>query len=387
MKVICAPDDFKESLSAGEAAAAMARGVQRACPTAIVDQCPIADGGDGTVEAIYAATKGEVIATPVAGPRGDMATARWCLVPACEGRPATAVIEMAAASGMAMLAPQRRDPMVTSSFGTGQLILAALDVGAQRLILGIGGSATNDGGCGAAAALGARFVNAAGQVIGPQITGGQLASITEVDLSGLDPRLDGVEIQVACDVRNPLIGPQGAAAIYGPQKGATAEQVELLDAGLAHLSEVIQQSGGANVAELPGAGAAGGMGWGMVVFLAARLQSGVGLVLEAAGFEHRVIGADLCLTGEGRLDGQSLAGKACLGVATAARRHGVDTVALVGEVGPDAELTLEAGLTAYRPISPGMEPAESMRRAAELLEQATFEVIRAWPDKSVRAGG
>lgn len=387
MKVICAPDDFKESLSAGEAAAAMARGVQRAWPTAIVDQCPIADGGDGTVEAIYAATKGQVIATPVAGPRGDMATARWCLVPACEGRPATAVIEMAAASGMAMLAPQLRDPMVTSSFGTGQLILAALDAGAQRLILGIGGSATNDGGCGAAAALGARFVNAAGQVIGPQITGGQLASITEVDLSGLDPRLDDVEIQVACDVRNPLIGPQGAAAIYGPQKGATAEQVELLDAGLAHLAEVIQQSGGANVAELPGAGAAGGMGWGMMVFLAARLRSGVGLVLEAAGFEHRVIGADLCLTGEGRLDGQSLAGKACLGVATAARRHGVDTIALVGEVGPDAELTLEAGLAAYRPISPGMEPSESMRRAAELLEQAAFEVIRAWPDKSVRAGG
>lgn len=379
MKVICAPDDFKESLSAGEAAAAMARGVQRACPTAIVDQCPIADGGDGTVEALCAATKGEVIATPVAGPRGDMTTAQWCLMPACEGRPATAVIEMAAASGMAMLAPQRRDPTVTSTFGTGQLMLAALDTGARRLLLGIGGSATNDGGCGAAAALGVRFVNTAGQAIGPQITGGQLASITEVDFSGLDPRLGDVEIQVACDVRNPLTGPQGAAAIYGPQKGATAEQVALLDAGLTHLAEVVQKPGGANVAELPGAGAAGGMGWGMVVFLAARLRSGVGLVLEAAGFEHRVIGADLCLTGEGRLDGQSLAGKACLGVAMAARRHGVDTIALVGEVGPDAERTLEAGLAAYHPISPGMEPAESMRRAAELLEQATFEVIRSRP--------
>lgn len=378
VKVVCAPDGFKESMTAAEAAAAMARGVRRVIPDAVIDACPIADGGEGTVDALLAATDGREVRTSVAGPRGDPVEAAWCLTPARDGAPVTAVIEMAAASGMALIEPGRRDPMVTSTFGTGGLIRAALDAGAERILLGIGGSATNDGGCGAAAALGVRFLDAEGTTIGPQVTGGQLGMIHTIDTTTLDTRLNGVEITVACDVRNPLTGSDGAAAIYGPQKGATPEMVKALDAGLAHLAARLRADHGIEIEAMPGAGAAGGMGGGMVAFLSATLARGVDLVLEAVCFGQRVRGAKLCLTGEGRLDGQSLEGKACLGVAEMANRHGVDTVALVGAAGPDVDRTMAAGLKGFRVIGPGLSVGESIRRGPALIEEAAATVCREW---------
>lgn len=378
VKIICAPDSFKESLTAAEAAEAMGRGVKKALPRAEVDLCPIADGGDGTVEALLSATNGTAMFTEVRGPLGDPVRARWGLLGTTGDGPLTAVIEMAAASGMALLAPRRRDPTRTSTFGTGQLIMAALDAGAKRIVLGVGGSATNDGGCGAAEALGTQFMDEQSAALDGPITGAMLDLIRRIDVSQVDVRLDQVQIVVACDVTNPLTGPNGAAHIYGPQKGATPAQVKELDAALAHLASVMRDQMGCDLQSMPGAGAAGGMGAGMVAFLGARLEPGVQMVLNAARFEQRVKGGDLCLTGEGRLDGQSLSGKACLGVATAAKRHGVETIALVGAIGPDANRTLEAGLRSYHSIGEGVAASESIRCGAQLLEACAGRVVAAW---------
>jgi glycerate 2-kinase len=380
MKVICAPDKFKGSLTAAEAAQAMARGVRRAAPSATVDCCPVADGGEGLVEAMLAAASGQPVFTKVASPLGDRVSARWGLIRERNGEPLTAVMEMAAASGLALVPPDRRDPTRTTTFGTGQLIRAAMDHDVERIIIGIGGSATTDGGCGAAAALGVRFIDASGQTVGPEsLNGGRLADITRIDTTGLDPRLANTPILVACDVTNPLVGPLGAACVYGPQKGATPAQVMLLDQGLRHLAAVIREQLAMDVETMPGAGAAGGLGAGLVAFLGGVLWPGIDLVLEATGFDRRVRGCDLCLSGEGRLDGQTAAGKAVIGVARAALRQGVKTVALVGALGDGAEAVLEAGLHAYQVIGRGLGPVESQRRAAELLEAASANLIAAWP--------
>ena len=382
MRIICAPDSFKESLSAPEAAAAMARGIRAALPGATVDQCPIADGGEGTVEALVQATGGTLHRTAVRGPVGKPVDATWGVLGDAAGEETTAVIEMAAASGLALVPEAHRDPTRTSTFGTGQLIGAALDHGARRIILGIGGSATNDAGCGAAQAIGARFLDADGRAIEQPIAGGLLERIARIDRSQLDARLADCRITVACDVTNPLTGEQGAAHVYGPQKGATPEQVRQLDAGLAHFARLCRAQIGRDVESLPGAGAAGGMGGGMVALLGATLRPGVTIVLDAVNFAARVRGCDLCLTGEGRLDGTSLSGKACLGVARAARDAGVQTVAIVGCLGENVQRTLDAGLSAYHAIGEGLSAAESMRRAAELLEQTTQRVVREWSTRS-----
>ena len=356
----------------------MARGIQRERGNVEVDLCPVADGGDGTVEALLAATSGKAEVTSVPGPLGrPWVEARWGLLGRCGDEPLTAVIEMATASGLAILSPADRDPTRTTTLGTGVLIKAALDAGAKRLIVGIGGSATNDGGCGVAMALGAAFFDREGHLMHEGVPmGGTLEQIGRIDLSGLDSRLADTTITVACDVTNPLTGPEGAAHIYGPQKGASPKQVEHLDRALAHLGGLFRTQFGKDVENMSGAGAAGGMGAGMVAFFNAKLRPGIDLVLEAVGFENRVAGCDLCLTGEGRLDGQSLAGKACLGVASAAARRGVETIALVGSIGSGAERTLDSGLKAYHEIGQGLPVAESMRRAAELMEQAAAEVVR-----------
>ena len=378
VKIICAPDSFKESLSAPDAARAMARGIERERRDADVDLCPVADGGDGTVEALLAATVGEAKVTSVHGPLGrPWVKARWGLLGRRGDEPLTAVIEMAAASGLAILPPADRDPTRTTTLGTGVLIRAALDAGAKRIIVGIGGSAPNDGGCGMAMALGAAFIDLEGRLMtdGPP-TGGTLERIGEIDLAGLDSRIVNTPITIACDVTNPLTGPDGAAYIYGPQKGALPEQVEQLDKGLAHLGRLFREQLGQGVESMPGAGAAGGLGAGMVAFLNATLRPGIDLVLDAVGFERRVADRDLCLTGEGRLDGQSLSGKACLGVAAAAAGRRVETIALVGSIGPGAERTLDAGLKAYHEIGPGLPVAESIAGAGELMEQAAARVVR-----------
>ncbi len=373
MRFICAPDSFKESLTATEAAAAMARGIRQVLPHAEVDCCPIADGGEGTVDALVHATGGRLIHTSIRGPLGDPVTATFGML----GDGKTAAIEMAAASGLALVPIDNRNPLKTHTLGTGQLVAAALDHGASAIILGIGGSATNDGGCATAQALGVRFFDPEGRHINEPISGAMLQRLGRIDANAIDPRLEVTPITVACDVTNPLTGPEGAAAIYGPQKGASSEQVAALDHGLAHLAHLLRRDLGRDVEHLPGSGAAGGLGGGLVAFLGAELKPGAALVLEALDFDRRAAGADVCLTGEGRLDGQSLSGKACLTAARAAARHGTPTYALVGSLGPDAHRTLDAGLAGFRLIGEGLPAGESIRRAAELLQQAAARLTEA----------
>jgi len=370
MRVICAPDSFKESLSATAAATAMRRGVLAARPDTEVDVCPVADGGEGTLRAIVSAAGGEVRRFATVGPLGqriDDAPVGFI----DGGR--TAVIEMAVASGLELVPSDQRDPTRTTTIGTGLLIKEAMDAGARRLIVCIGGSATNDGGVGMAMVLGFHFFDAKGGMIAKFQPGRDLSRIARIESPGID--ISGLQIDVACDVTNPLTGPQGAAATYGPQKGATPEQVKSLDEGLANLARVWRQQLGVDVEQMPGAGAAGGLGAGLVAFLGAKLQRGIDLVLDAVRFDERAAGCDLCLTGEGRLDGQSLSGKACIGVARRAANVGVPTVALVGSVGPDAERTLSAGLRSYHVIGEGLPASESMARTAELLERVAAEAV------------
>jgi glycerate kinase len=394
MKIVIAPDSFKECLPAAEVAAAMAAGALEACPDARIDLCPMADGGEGTVAAMVAATGGRLVAADAFDPLGAPIRAHFGLLgtPAGAGLPgelglsgamqrsdgdgagvaageAAAVVEMAAASGLGLVAPQHRDPLRTSTYGTGRLILAALDAGARELIIGIGGSATVDGGCGCAQALGARFLSAEGQPCVWGLAGGGLAGIADFDLSQVDPRLAEARIRVACDVRNPLLGPDGAAAVYAPQKGATPEAVELLEAGLAHLAGLIRRKLGLDVAEMPGAGAAGGLGAGLVAFAGASLEAGAKVVAQAVALRRRLVGADLCLTGEGRLDSQSAAGKAAVGVAAVAREAGVPCVCIPGQADADAP----AGL--FDDVRPLV--AEEVTRRVALKQPKTYLKRRA----------
>ncbi len=370
-RVLVAPDSFKGSLSAVQAASAMERGVLSAWPGSLVEKIPIADGGEGTVEAMVMATGGHFETRTVRGPLGEPVDARWGVLG--DGR--TAILEMAAASGLTLVPHGRRDPGITSTFGTGELLLAAMDAGYRRIVIGIGGSATNDGGTGMARALGVRFLDDAGN---PLPDGGAaLAGLASVDLAGADGRLAGIDLLVACDVDNPLTGPRGASAIYGPQKGATPAMVRELDLALSRLAHVATRATGRDVADRAGAGAAGGLGAGLLFFTPARLLPGVGLVLDAARFDERVRGASLVLTGEGRTDHQTAMGKAPVGVARAARRHGVPVRLVSGSLGPGAEAVHAHGIDRIHSASPpGMPVEEAMARAAELLESAVAASLR-----------
>jgi glycerate kinase len=370
-RVVVAPDSFKGSLSAIDAARAMERGVRRTWPDAEVVKVPIADGGEGTVAAMVMATGGGFRETRVSGPLGEPVLARWGVL----GDGETAVVEMAAASGLPLVPEGRRDPRVTSTRGTGELLRAALDAGFRRIVVGIGGSATNDGGSGMARALGVRFLDASGREL-PE-GGAALASLDRLDLRGVDARLAGAEILVACDVDNPLTGPRGASAVYGPQKGATPEVVLELDAALGRLAEVARAATGRDVAELPGAGAAGGLGAGLLFFTPARLVPGVELVLGAARFDDLVRGAALVVTGEGRTDAQTAMGKAPVGVARVAGRHGVPVLLVSGSLGPGADEVLGHGIGRIESASPpGMPVGEAMARAAEPLEAAVARSVQ-----------
>jgi glycerate kinase len=325
------------------------------------------------VATMLAATGGQARNATVTGPLGEPVEAIWAML---GGQPATAVIELASAAGLAQVPLPQRDPTRTTTFGVGRMIAQALDAGAKRVLVGIGGSATHDMGAGLAQALGVRFLDRSGHTIVEPMTGGRLGDVARIDLTELDARLRHTAIRVACDVTNPLTGPQGAAAVYGPQKGATPSTVAALDASTAHLARLLVDQHGLDIASLPGSGAAGGAGGGLVAFLGATLEPGIDLVLDAVDFEARVRGCDLCLTGEGRLDAQTLSGKACLGVARAAARHRVATIALVGTVGPGADDALQHGLHSYEVIGRGLAVSESMRRAAELLEQTAARVVQ-----------
>ena len=372
MKVIVAPDKFKGSLSAPQAALAIARGVARAAPGASIDLVPMADGGEGTVEALVEATGGHYREALVTGPLGGRVLARYGRL----GDERTAVIEMAAASGLVLVPSDRRDAWNASTFGTGELIRAAVEGGAVALIVGIGGSATNDGGAGMAQALGYRLLD--GEGVDLSHGGGPLGRLDRIVRPDVDP-LRGVSVAVACDVDNPLCGPRGASRVYGPQKGASPDQIEELDRNLDRLARVIRRDLGVEVADRPGSGAAGGLGAGMMAFARGTLGPGVGLVVEAVKLADRLRGADLCLTAEGAIDGSSAFGKTAVGVSRLARSFGCPTLALAGSIGPGAEDVLLEGVDAYFSICPGpISLGDAIGRASELLEDAAEQATRAF---------
>ncbi|NQU38683.1 MAG: glycerate kinase [Lentisphaerae bacterium] len=341
MKIGIAPDSFKGSMTAMRAATCIERGLRRALGDITVIKVPMADGGDGTAKTIVDATGGRMVRRTVAGPLGAPTKAAFGL--SGDGR--TAVIEMATASGLALLRPAQRNPMKTTTRGTGDLIGHALKLGVSRLLVGIGGSATTDGGMGMARALGVRFLDRRGREV-PD-TGGGLARVVSINIEGLDPRLAKVCVEVACDVDNPLTGPRGAAQVYGPQKGATQEMVEALDAGLANLATVIERDLGHRVLKVPGAGAAGGLGAGLMAFLHGELRPGIDIVIDSVQLAKRLEGCDLVITGEGRMDGQTAFGKTPAGVAGVAKKLGLPVIAICGCLGPGVRGVLKVGIDAY----------------------------------------
>jgi len=376
--VVCAPDSFKGSLSAPEAAAAMARGIElNLGPERVaVRSVPLADGGEGTVAALVEAAGGEYVDADVQGPLGASVRARWGLI---EGG-ATAVIEMAAAAGLPLVPPEERNPLRATTFGVGQLIAAALDRStAKRILIGVGGSATCDGGIGMAQALGARFTFKGGDKDREPLTGGDLERLGGIDLSGMDLRLRDREIEVLCDVTNPLLGSEGAAAVYSPQKGASPADVASLESGLSNLANLWRQAGVGEVGDLPGAGAAGGLAAGLVAFCGARLTPGIDRILDAAGFDRAADGADLVLTGEGTFNRQSLAGKVVSGVARRCRAAGLPAVVLAGSVSEDLEAESVAALGVagvFSLVRGPMTEKEAMSRAAELLARQAGWIVR-----------
>jgi glycerate 2-kinase len=373
MKIVIAPDSYKESLSAMEAADSIEKGFKRIIPDAEYIKVPMADGGEGTVQSLVDATGGDIIPAKVTGPMGEPVEAFFGLL----GDKKTAVIEMAAASGLHLVPAEKRNPLVTTTKGTGELIKAALDLGVSHIIIGIGGSATNDGGAGMAQALGARLLDRNGVDI--EGGGGALSSLASIDLSELDSRLEAVKIEVACDVDNPLTGEKGASAIFGPQKGADPQMVEMLDRNLAHYAGVIERDLGKKIKDVPGAGAAGGLGGGLLSFLQAELKRGVDIVIAAAGLEQIVADADLVITGEGRIDGQTIFGKTPIGVAKAAKRSGVPVIGLAGSISRDSDIVREHGIDAVFSIVPGAVALEdAFKNAAAYAEQAAANLAAVW---------
>jgi len=371
MKIVIAPQEFKGSLTAVQAAQAMAEGLRRALPDATLTLVPMADGGPGTVEAVVAAAKnGRRMTAAAHDALNRPLAAAWGIIDND-----TAVIEMAAASGLTLLTEDERDPRIASTYGTGELVRAALDVGCHRIIVGIGGSATNDGGAGMAQALGARLLDDAGQDLPPG--GAALARLGRIDASGLDPRLGQCRLLAASDVFNPLCGPQGASLVYGPQKGATPAVAQELDAALSHYAHVIERDLGVRVLDLAGAGAAGGLGAGLVAFLKAEIVPGAQLVAEAVGLRQKLAGADLALTGEGQLDAQTSFGKAPWEVVRLARSCGLPVIAIAGSLAEDREQALGEAFDAVVAITPrAMSVQEAMAQGAKLVADAAEGVAR-----------
>ncbi|EOD54259.1 glycerate kinase [Aeromonas molluscorum] len=362
MKIVIAPDSFKESLSAMEVADAIEAGFKQVFPDATYVKLPMADGGEGTVRSLVDATDGRIVTALVTAPLGNRVEGFLGLL----GDGKRAVIEMAAASGLHLVAPEQRNPLLTSSFGTGELILAALDLGVTHLILGIGGSATNDGGAGMIQALGGKLLKADGSAI--ELGGAGLAELATIDLSGLDPRLSELVIEVACDVNNPLCGPKGASAVFGPQKGATPEMVQQLDANLAHYADCIEQALGKQVKELPGAGAAGGMGAALVGLLGAELKPGIQIVIEALDLACVLQDADLVITGEGRIDSQTIHGKTPMGVARCAKQFGKPVIGIAGCLTDDCGVVHEHGIDAvFAVVNRAMSLPEALQTASTNL--------------------
>lgn len=340
MKIVLAPDSFKGSLSAMEVCQAMAAGIRSVDPKAEIVMLPMADGGEGTVEGLTNAYQGQMIHTQVTGPAGRPVDASYGIL-----NQSLCIVEVAQTSGLTLLSEEERDPKTTTTYGLGELILDALNRGCKSFIVGLGGSGTNDGGCGMAKALGYEFIDKQGNPLQGPMNGGCLDQIAQIRKDKVDPRILAAEFRAACDVTNPLCGEHGASAVFGPQKGATPEDVKFLDARLAHMAEIVKEDLGKDVLEQPGTGAAGGLGAGVIAFLDGQLCKGVQIIAELLGLEEAMIGANLVITGEGRCDRQTLGGKTPYGVISAAAKQNIPSMIIAGSVGEGLEPLYEMGVT------------------------------------------
>ncbi|EGR0391262.1 glycerate kinase [Vibrio vulnificus] len=373
MKIVIAPDSYKESLTAMDVAIAIEKGFKQVLPDAQYVKLPMADGGEGTVQSMVDATGGTIIEHTVSGPLGQPVCGFFGLL----GEGKTAVIEMAAASGLHLVTPDQRNPLITTTFGTGELIKAALDHGVEHIIVGIGGSATNDGGIGMAQALGIKLLDAQGNALG--YGGGELAKLATIDCSQLDPRLAQVRLEVACDVDNPLCGTKGASAVFGPQKGATPDMVKILDENLAHYAAIIKQQLGADVRDMAGAGAAGGMGAALLGLLNAELRPGIEIVMDAVHLDEIVADADLVITGEGRIDSQTIHGKTPIGVARTSKKHSLPVIGIAGCLSADCGVVHEHGLDAvFAVVNRSVDLPTALAEAAENVELTARNVAAAF---------
>jgi glycerate kinase len=371
MKIVIAPDSFKGNLTALEVARLVEKGLKQVWPRVRVVKIPMADGGEGTVRSLVDATGGRVIRKEVVGPLGKRVKAHYGIL----GDKATAVIEMASASGLPLIPKNKRNPLLTTTYGTGELIRAALDRGCRKIIVGLGGSGTVDGGAGMARALGVRFLDRRRREIAPG--GGALGTLAKIDLARLDKRLKETEVLVASDVDNPLTGPKGAARVYGPQKGATPSMVKRLDKNLSNYASIIKRDMGKDVKNIPGSGAAGGLGAGLVGFLDARMRSGVDIVIETVGLERHLKDADLVITGEGRMDAQTIHGKTPLGVAQTAKKYDIPVVAIVGEAAAGAEAVYKYGIDVVMSVvSSFLTKEEAIKDAPRLIPQTAALLMR-----------
>lgn len=369
--IVLAPDSFKESMTAKEVCEAMERGIRTANSQIRCIHVPMADGGEGTMQSLVDATGGRVYSKEVVGPLGNNVVAEYGIL----GNGEIGVIEMASASGIHLVDSEKRNPLITTTFGTGQLIKACLDKGVKKLLIGIGGSATNDGGAGFIQALGGRLLDENGDDL--SYGGGALAKLHTIDLSNLDERLKYVSVEVACDVNNPLCGKEGASYVFGPQKGATREMIEILDQNLSHYAEVIKEQLGKDVISKAGAGAAGGLGAGLMAFLDVKLKSGIEMVIEYANLEEKVRDADMVWTGEGSIDFQTQYGKTPLGVAMIAKKYNKSVIALAGRVGNDIDVLYDKGIDAIFGIMRGVTSIEeALVKGPENVEKTSENIIR-----------
>jgi len=365
VKVVIAPQGFKGNLTALQVSQAIDSGIRRVVPGVVTAIVPMADGGEGTMQALVDAIGGDVIPVEVTDPMGGSVIAHWGFL--SDGT--TAVIEMAAASGLSLVPPEKRNLLLATTYGTGELIRHALDKGCRKFIIGIGGSATNDGGAGMAQALGTSLLDIRGVPIA--FGGATLADLEHIDITTIDPRLADCEILLACDVTNPLCGPEGASCVYGPQKGATKEMVAKLDAALVHYADVIKRDLGIDIRDVPGAGAAGGLGAGLIVFLKAKVLPGIDIVIQATGLARYLKEATLVFTGEGRIDSQTACGKTPLGVAKKAKEFGLPVIAIAGEIGDGYQAVYEQGIDTVFSIAPG---PISFSQSTEMAEKLTADV-------------
>jgi glycerate kinase len=369
--IALAPDSFKESMTAKEVCEAMERGIKKANNNIRCIHIPMADGGEGTMQSLVDATKGEIYSKKVVGPLGNEVEAQYGIL----GQGEIGIIEMASASGIQLVPAEKRNPLITTTYGTGELIKACLDHGVKKLLIGIGGSATNDGGAGVVQALGGKLLDKEGNELG--YGGGELGKLSTIDLSNFDSRLKDVTIEVACDVNNPLCGERGASNVFGPQKGATKEIIEILDDNLKHYADIIKIQLGKDVIDEPGAGAAGGLGAGLMAFLDGTLKKGIEMVIEYAGLEEKVKGVDMVWTGEGSIDFQTQYGKTPLGVATVAKKYNKPVIALAGRVGEGIEVLYENGIDSIFGITKGATSLEeALVKGQENIEKTAENIIR-----------